>query len=60
MPSKKNTYKIDGKKYKDWPTAVAYAVDLSLQQQTDVTIVEHNPNSGATFYIGITAKSEEA
>lgn len=57
---KKNTYKIDGKSYKTFAAATEYAVDLSLQQQTDATIVEHNPNSGATFYISVTAKSEEA
>jgi hypothetical protein len=57
---KKNTYTIDGKKHKDWPTATAFAVQLSLQQENDVTIVERNPNTGATYYISITAHSEDA
>lgn len=61
MPAKKNTYKIDGKKYKDWPSATARAVELSLQQESNqVTIVETNPNSGAVYLIGITAVSEKA
>ena len=60
MPAKKNTYKIDGKSYKSFEAATAYAVDLSLQQESNqVTIVEKNPNSGDVFLIGITAVSEK-
>ena len=59
MPTKKNTYKIDGKSFKNFEAAAARAVDLSLSTESDVTIVEHNPNSGATFYISVTARSEE-
>jgi hypothetical protein len=59
MPVKKNTYKINGMSCADFKMAAARAVDLSIQQERDVTIVEHNPNSGATFYISVTAKSEE-
>jgi hypothetical protein len=59
MPAKKNTYTIDGKRCADFQSAAARAVDLSIQHENDVTIVEHNPNSGATFYISVTARSEE-
>ncbi len=57
---KPNTYEIDRKPYKSFKEAAAYAIDLSLQQTSQVTIVEHNPNSGATFYISVTASAEPA
>lgn len=61
MPKQKpNQYSIRGVKYKTFAAATEAAVDMSLQLENDVTIVEHNPNSGDTFNITITAASEEA
>jgi hypothetical protein len=61
MPKKKpNTYTVEGQKKKSFEAAAGFAVDLSLQQRNNVTIVEHNPNSNKTYYISVTAEAEEA
>jgi hypothetical protein len=59
MPTKPNTYKIRNKKYKSFSEAAGAAVDQSLSTGENITITEFNPNTKATFYIGVTAAAEE-
>lgn len=61
MPAKKpNQYTVLDKPFKTFPSACARAVDASLQSGEMITIVEHNPNTKATYYIGVQASTEEA
>jgi len=61
MPKNKpNTYVVEGRRQKSYESAAARTVDLSLELENNVTIVEHNPNSKKTYYITVTAQSEEA
>ena len=61
MPAKKkNQYTVDGKRCKDFPSAAATAIDLSVGTQESVAIVEHNPNTNKTYYINVQATTEDA
>ncbi len=52
-----NTYTVEGRRAATFKDAAARAVDLSLERADSVTIVEHNPNTNATYYITVTAQS---
>ena len=58
MPSKKNKYTVEDMKKKDFPTAAAAAIDLSIERGESVTIVETSPRG--IFYINVTATTEDA
>ena len=61
MPKQKtNRYSIRDTKYKSFAAAAEAAVLMSLQQESDVAITEYDPNTDETFYINVTASSEEA
>lgn len=62
MPAKKkNTYTVEDKRCKDFPSAADMAIMLALQRPgEDVAIVEHNPNTEETYYINVSATSEKA
>jgi hypothetical protein len=64
MPKKKlpNTYTVERQRKKSFADACQFAVGLSLDRggHEDVTIVENNPNTGASYYITVTAAAEPA
>jgi len=57
MPTKKNTYDVEKKKYRDFAAAAARAVDLSLERREAVVVVEHGQTG--TYAISITAQAEQ-
>lgn len=58
MPKqKKNTYEVEGKKYRDFAAAVGKAADLSLERREAVVVVEHGQSG--TYAISITAQAEQ-
>jgi hypothetical protein len=62
MPTKKNkpsTYHGGNRRFKSFGEAAAYAVDFAVQNDTDFTIVENNPNTKETFFITVTARASD-
>ena len=57
MPRKKNTYDVEGKKYRDFAAAVGRAADLSLERREAVVVLEHGQTG--TYAISITARAEQ-
>ena len=57
MARKKNTYDVEGKKYRDFAAAVGKAADLSLERNEAVVVVEYGQTG--VFAITIRAQSEE-
>ena len=58
MPKqKKNTYEVEGRKYRDFTAAVGRAADLSLERREAVVVLERGQTG--TYAISITAQAEQ-